>query len=75
MENLQVPASFNWETTKKVQLSVYSEFAQIIRVKSEDQNTVYHKGYFNRLEEAYQLQLPIPSLTEKLRVKGKSVSF
>lgn len=74
MENLQVPASFNWETTKKVQLSVYSEYAQIIRVKSEDQKIVYHKGYFNRLEEAYTLQLTIPSLTEKLWVNGKIVS-
>lgn len=68
---LQVPMGFNWQTTKNVEIEVISERAQIIRVTSADGKVQYHKGYYNRLEDSYKINVHVPAWVEQIRVNGK----
>lgn len=75
IENLNIPASFKWETTKNVKLLIYSEFAKLMTITSSDQAITYHKGYFNREAEAYAVSLSLPAFVESLRVNGQEVAL
>ncbi len=73
IENLNVPASFKWETSKTVKLLIYSQYAKLITIKSSNQGITYHKGYFNREAEAYTVSLSLPAFVETLLVNSREV--
>jgi LruC domain-containing protein len=73
IENLNVPASFKWETSKTVKLQIYSQYARLITIKSANSEITYHKGYFSRQTESYNVSLSLPSFVESLRINGEEV--
>ncbi|HQO51126.1 MAG TPA: hypothetical protein PK939_11895, partial [Bacteroidales bacterium] len=67
-EGLVVPASFNWSTTKTIQLNILSEAAAVINISSADGAVLYHKGYYNHLSDSYQATVTVPAFLDQLAV-------
>ncbi|HQQ12147.1 MAG TPA: LruC domain-containing protein [Bacteroidales bacterium] len=74
-EGLVVPASFNWSTTKTIQLNILSEAAAVINISSADGAVLYHKGYYNHLSDSYQTSVTVPAFLNELAVNGKTIAL
>ena len=70
MEDLTVPASFSWETTQQITVTILSESSRVIQITSEDENTRYHKGFYNQIEDPYTVKLKLPADIQRLRING-----
>ena len=73
IENLNIPASFDWETSQYTTFQIFSEKAAFIKIQSADNPTVYHNGFYNHLEDFYTIALRIPSFEKQLLVNGQLV--
>jgi hypothetical protein len=67
MENLQVPADFDWKTTADYQFEVSSDLDGILSF-SDDQGTTYHTAVL-AAGSSYQVKLTLPTYLNKIRVK------
>jgi len=74
IESLNIPPSFDWETSQYTTFQIYSEKAVFITIQSTDNQTVYHRGFFNHLEDFYSIALRIPGFEDQLLVNGQLVS-
>jgi len=75
MENMVVPADFNWKTTKDYQLTLEATAMGIVEVNSL-QNINFQKAYLQP-NQAYTMKLTIPSYEKsiKLRFSGQEVTL
>lgn len=69
-DGLQVPATFDWSTTKTIQTSISSAASRVIKITSADGSIVYHTGYYNHLSDFYNPKVVVPSWVEELSVNG-----
>ena len=74
-EGLVVPATFNWSTTKTIQLTIFSEASAVINIASADGAWLYHKGYYNHLSDSYQISVTVPAFLDELSVNGKTIAL
>jgi len=70
LDDLVIPATFDWNTSQNVQFNISSDQAKVITIKSIDGSIVYHKGFFNVLEESYVVDINLPKTIEKVLVNG-----
>lgn len=75
MEELTVPASFDWKTTKDVQLTLSANANGIVEVMNAS-NISYQKAFLTPAQP-YVMKLTIPSYEKsvKLRFQGKEASL
>jgi LruC domain-containing protein len=73
MDKLVVSPAFSWKTTQDVTFDITSDFATVISILSEDGNTVYHKGFFNRLNARYEISINLPAYIKNVMVNGRMV--
>ncbi|MEI7499877.1 MAG: LruC domain-containing protein [Bacteroidota bacterium] len=75
MEKLVIPAGFNWKTTRDVTFVIRYDKATVISILSEDGKIVYHKGFFNRFVEAYEVTISVPAFINKVQVNGQLIDI
>lgn len=75
MDELQVPASFNWKTTKDYNLTLTAPLAGIAEVANAG-GVAYQKAYLSA-NQAYTLKLTLPAYEKavKLSFKGQTVDL
>jgi len=66
MEELQVPSSFDWKTTKDVQLTLTGNANGIVQVTSL--NGVSYQKAFLSSNQAYIMKLTVPSYEKTVRL-------
>ncbi len=67
MEEIVVPANFNWKTTKEYKLSVTAPSMGIVEVNSA-QGATYQKAYL-QAAQAYTMQLTLPAYEKSVKLK------
>lgn len=67
MEELQVPAGFNWKTTKDITLTLTATGNGIV-VVSNQQNVPYQKAYLSP-SQPYVMKLSLPAYEKQVKVK------
>lgn len=75
MDNIVVANDFNWESTRTLNVTVVSDFSTIVKVESADEETVYHKGYFDANSAPYEFELEISSSETEILINSKIVSI
>jgi len=70
MESLDVPANFDWKTTRDYQINISTSSAGIAILASEDGTIVYQKAYVTGAQ-AYQMKVALPTYLEKVKVSFK----
>lgn len=75
MDNLSVPSSFNWKTTRTVNLTLKANTNNLVNVTSS-KGISYEKAFL-QAGKAYTMKLVIPAYeqTLKLNFMGKTVSL
>lgn len=75
MDQMVVPANFNWKTTKSYQFTVEATLGGIVEVQSS-QGVAYQKAYIVA-NTPYVMQLTVPSYEKSIKVKfaDKSASL
>lgn len=75
MESLQVPSSFNWKTTRTVQLTLTAKANNLVDVTSS--KGVSFQRAFLKANKAYTMKLVIPAYENTLQVKfmGQDVTL
>lgn len=75
MEELTVPNSFDWKTTKEVNLTLTAQASGIVEV-ANSQLVAYQKAFLNP-GSAYTMKLTVPSYEKnvKLRFLGQEVTI
>ncbi len=72
MDALQVPASFNWKTTKDITVTL-TGFTSGIAEITNDQNQAYHKAYLT-VDQAYTTKITLPAYETKVTLKFMGLS-
>ena len=67
MDEMVVPASFNWKTTKEYQLNITAPSMGIVEVNSA-QGATYQKAYL-QAQQSYTMQLTLPSFEKTVQLK------
>jgi LruC domain-containing protein len=75
ISDLIIADNFDWNTTKTVKFFITTDQASVITIKSIDNNTVYHKGFYNQIEESYDLSINMPASIEEVMVNNKIVTL
>jgi len=73
MESLDVPADFDWKTTRDYQINIGTSSAGITTLASEDGSVIYQKAFVTGTE-AYQMKVALPTYVEKVKVSFKGQS-
>ena len=75
MEELQIPASFNWKTTKDISLTLSGNANGLVEV-TNSAGVAYQKAYLSS-GVAYTMKLTVPSYekTVQLRFLGQTASL
>jgi len=75
MGELVIAPGFNWQTTRVINFVISYDNATMIYISSEDGNTVYHQGFFNRLTENYEISISLPAFIKNVVVNGQIVAI
>jgi len=75
MEDLTISPNFSWETNRKVEFVITTEFSTVISITSEDGQQILHRGFCNHPDVGYQATLLIPSFVHRVLVNGQSVEI
>jgi len=75
MEDLTISPNFSWETNRKVEFVITTEFSTVISITSEDGQQILHRGFCNHPDVGYQVTLLIPSFVQRVLVNGQSVAI
>jgi hypothetical protein len=67
MEDLKIPADFDWKTIKDIQLTLTGYANSIVEVTSPE-GVVYQKSFLTR-NEPYIMKLTVPTYERSLRLK------
>jgi hypothetical protein len=67
MDNLQVPADFNWKTTTDFQFEVSSDLDGLLSVMDAE-GTNYHKSVL-KAGESYLVKLTLPTYLKSVQLK------
>lgn len=70
METLDVPAGFNWKTTRDYQINISTNSSGIVTLASEDGTIIYQKAFVTGTQ-AYQMKVALPSYLEKAKISFK----
>ncbi|MDP2235544.1 MAG: hypothetical protein Q8J88_03820 [Bacteroidales bacterium] len=67
MEQLTVPSSFDWKTTKDIQLTLSASASGIVEV-TNSQGIVYQKAFLSP-GQAYLMKLTVPTYEKSVKLK------
>jgi LruC domain-containing protein len=75
MKNLHVSPAFNWETSHDVTFKIYSDHSTLITITSEAGDIQYYRGFFNRIDSNFTVNLNIPTYVQQVHVNGIPVTI
>jgi len=74
IENLNIPSGFKWETSQYTSFQVSADQSTIITIRSaKDQNIIYHRGFFNHIDDFYSVAVRLPMYEDQVYVNEKLV--
>src|SRR3989339_1680713 len=66
MEALNIPPTFDWQTSRNVELTVTSDIPFVISITSTDEKVVYYTGFHSTYPEPSVIILNIPNYVNSL---------
>ncbi|HMM12056.1 MAG TPA: hypothetical protein PKE03_08185 [Bacteroidales bacterium] len=66
MEDLQVPANFDWKTTKDYQMTFNATQGGLVQV-TDGKNAVYQRAFLTA-QESYVMKLTLPAFEKSVKV-------
>jgi len=75
MEELTVPAGFDWKTASAVTFVITSDQSCLIAITSPEGSETYHLGYFNHVQETYNITVSLPSAASQVLVNGVTANI
>lgn len=73
--DLIIADNFDWNTTKTVKFIITTDQASVITINSTNNKIIYHKGYYNQIEESYNLNVNMPANIEEVIINNKLVTL
>jgi hypothetical protein len=74
-EEMKFDGSFDWSTTKVVELQISGEQDALFTVTSADGKQRYHRAMFIAADKSYQLKLSLPKNLEQLKINNALVDI
>lgn len=74
-EEIKFDGSFDWNTSKVIELQITGEQDALISITSVDGSQRYHRAMFIASEKTYQLKLSLPKQTDKLKINKEVVEI
>lgn len=71
MEDLKVPANFDWKTTTDITVSMKSGSNGLAEVAASN-GIVYHRAFLNE-NETYEVKLTVPAYEKRLLLRHKGM--
>ncbi len=75
IKQIVVNDDFDWQTSAAIDFSIKKSSSGVIIITSENEDILYHKGFFNALSSTYDISLNIPDYVEKVLVNGHLVEI
>lgn len=75
MKDIVVPDGFKWETTATNNFYLTGGFGEVVRITSEDETVVYHKGTYIEENGIYSVDLRLPSHLNSVKINSVSVDL
>lgn len=74
LEEIEVPADFNWQTYNNMDIKLKGGFNSLVEVASSDGRTVYYKTYL-KPGEIHEFQIGVPAFEKQvlIRYMGKEL--
>ncbi len=70
MQDLKVPASFDWETSRTITFRIIAEYSTVVNITSESGDISYFRGYHNGIGEWLEMDVNIPAYVTSVKVNG-----
>ena len=78
LSNLVASPDFDWETSRNVNFSIYSEETTILQITSVDGNIFYHDGFYSiydSIQESYKVSINFPVYINEVVINSVPVSI
>ncbi len=78
LSNLLASPDFDWETSRNVNFSIYSEETTILQITSVDGNIFYHDGFYSiydSIQESYKVSINFPVYINEVVINSVPVSI
>ena len=73
--DLAVSNDFDWQTSGNINFSIKKNSSGVIVITSEDGSILFHKGFYNGLESAYQVAVNLPKYVTRVLVNNTAVDI
>ncbi|MCF8387249.1 MAG: LruC domain-containing protein [Bacteroidales bacterium] len=71
IDDLVIADDFNWSTSQSIKLQISNNESGLIRITSEDGSIIYHKSYYNKIEEYHTITLNLASHIKNIKINGQ----
>jgi LruC domain-containing protein len=75
MDNLMISPDFDWETSRNITFNISADYAQVVRIYSENGIVLYHQGLYSILPEPYSISLNLPKTLSRVLINGVLVDI
>lgn len=75
VDEMIVSDEFDWRTSVNVAFYIKNAAIGVINITSEDQETTFHKGYYNGQTESYYIIVNLPHYMENVKINGELVAI
>jgi len=75
MQDLKVPATFDWETSRTITFRISSDHSVVLNITSESGEISYFRGYYNGIGDLLEMPVNIPAYVTAVKVNGNLVSL
>ncbi|MEA3505696.1 MAG: LruC domain-containing protein [Bacteroidota bacterium] len=76
IDNIIASENFDWKTIDDISFIINKSTSGVIKITSEDGSVLYHKGYYNGMENTtYDIAVNIPKRVTRVRINGQIVDI
>lgn len=75
VDEMIISDDFDWKTSLNVAFYIKNAPIGIINISSEDQFTIFHRGYYNGQIQNYHIIVNLPYYMENVRINGELVAI
>ena len=71
MRDLNIVTNFDWKATKDITVSFPQATVGVVLITSEDDSTLFYKGYMDATQPNASVDINVPSYLTKIRINSK----
>lgn len=75
MNDIVVPDGFQWQTTTNYNFYISGALDNVVKITSEDETIVYHKGTYIENNGDYNVSLRLPTFLVSVKINSESVDL